>query len=155
MKDNRPPGGNSGRRRSREFAVQGIYQWLLSAESPDLIIDHLREDEDFSLADAEHCSALLRGAIGNAEALRAALSPYLDRSMTALSPVERSILLVAAYELLHHPDVPYRVVINEAIEIAKRFGGTDGHKYVNGVLDKFAQAELAREGSIRSGEARR
>lgn len=155
MKDSHSPAAKGGRRHTRECVVQGIYQWLLSAESPDRIIAHLRDDEDFASADADHCSALLHGVIGDAEALRNALSRYLDRPIPELSPVEHAILLLGAHELLHRPEVPYRVVINEAIEIAKRFGGTDGHKYVNGVLDKFAQAELVREGSIRRGEARR
>lgn len=129
-------GGKTSRRRSREFALQGIYQWLLSAETPDRIIAHLSEREDFGRADIGHCSALIHGAVREAEALHAALALHLDRPVRELSPVEHAILLLATYELTQYPDIPQRVVINEAIEIAKRFGGADGHKYVNGVLDR-------------------
>ncbi|MBC7945380.1 MAG: transcription antitermination factor NusB [Burkholderiales bacterium] len=138
-------GGKTSRRRSREFAAQGIYQWLLSAETPDRILAHLAEREDFARADAEHCSALIRGAIREVEALRTALAPHLDRPINALSPVEHAILLLATFELTRHLEIPRRVVINEAIEIAKRFGGADGYKYVNGVLDRLAKIARAAE----------
>ncbi|MDQ3195162.1 MAG: transcription antitermination factor NusB [Pseudomonadota bacterium] len=143
-KSDRAGGGKTSRRRSREFAAQGLYQWLLSAETPDRIIAHLAEREDFARADAEHCSALIRGVIREDETLRTALAPHLDRPINALSPVEHAILLLATYELTHYLEIPRRVVINEAIEIAKRYGGTDGHKYVNGVLDHVAK--IARTG---------
>lgn len=138
-------GGKTGRRRSREFAVQGIYQWLLSAETPDRIIAHLAEREDFARADAEHASALIRGVIREVKALGASLAPHLDRPIDALSPVEHAILLLATFELTHRLEIPRRVVINEAIEIAKRFGGIDGYKYVNGVLDHLAKIARAAE----------
>jgi N utilization substance protein B len=130
----------SARRRSREFAVQGLYQWQLNAGDPTLIADDLMRTKGFDQADEKHFRALLHGAIENAPALRESLAPFLDRTIKELSPVEHAILLVGAYELSHHVEVPYRVVINECVELAKTFGGTDGFKYVNGVLDKLASA---------------
>jgi N utilization substance protein B len=130
----------SARRRSREFAVQGLYQWQLNAEDPTLIADDLMRTKGFEQADDKHFRALLHGAVEHAAVLRDTLAPFLDRPVAELSPVEHAILLVGAYELSHHPEVPYRVVINECVELAKTFGGTDGFKYVNGVLDKLASA---------------
>jgi N utilization substance protein B len=126
------------RRRAREFAVQGLYQWLLAGGSAEDVLAHLRELEDFERADRAHVDALLHGGIGEAAALDAAIARHVDRPPTQLSPVEHAVLMIGAYELMHCLDVPYRVVINEAVELAKAFGGTDGHKYVNGVLDKTA-----------------
>lgn len=128
----------SARRRSREFAVQGLYQWQLNATDPTLIADDLQRTKDFGQADEKHFRELLYGAIEKVEILRADLQPFLDRPVNDLSPVEHAILLVGAYELRSHVEVPYRVVINECVELAKTFGGTDGFKYVNGVLDKLA-----------------
>ncbi len=128
----------SSRRRSREFALQGLYQWLLAAAAAAEIEAQIRETRGFDKADAEYFAGLLHGAIRDAGTAESAISPLLDRPIDELSPVERGILLLGAYELRHCPDVPYRVVINEAVELAKSYGGTDGHKYVNGVLDKLA-----------------
>ncbi len=130
----------SARRRSREYALQGLYQWLLAREDAGAIEAHLREDDGFAQADHPHFTALLYGAIREAEALRSSFAAHLDRPLEELSPVEHAVLLLGSYELAHHPDIPYRVVINEAVELAKSFGGTDGFKYVNGVLDKQALA---------------
>ena len=131
----------NSRRRAREFALQAIYQWLLNESAADTLLAQLREQKEFPKADQPLVEALLRGVVGNAEALRQLLTPYLDREVKGLSPVEHALLLLSAFELRDHPQTPYKVVINEAIELAKSFGGTDGHKYVNGVLDKLA-AEL-------------
>ncbi len=129
----------SARRRSREFAVQGLYQWQLNATvDPTLIADDLKRTKGFEQADEKHFRELLYGAIEHVDSLRAELQPFLDRPVKELSPVEHAILLVGVYELRHHVEVPYRVVINECVELAKTFGGTDGFKYVNGVLDKLA-----------------
>lgn len=128
----------SARRRSREFAVQGLYQWQLNAVDPTLIADDLKRSKGFEQADEKHFRELLYGAIEHAEALHARLQPFLDRPIKELSPVEHGILLLGIYELVHRIEVPYRVVINECVELAKTFGGTDGFKYVNGVLDKLA-----------------
>ena len=128
----------SSRRRSREFAVQGLYQWQLARNDPTIIAAELAENEGFDKSDVEYFRTLLHGAIGHAAELEAAITPHLDRRFQELSPVERGILLLAGYELLRELEVPYRVVINEAVELAKVYGGTDGHKFVNGVLDKLA-----------------
>lgn len=128
----------SARRRSRELATQGLYQWLLSGAPAGEIDAQLRGAQGFDKADQEHLDALLHGVIRESDALSADLAPCLDRPIEQLSPVERAVLLVAAFEFKHHVDIPYRVVINEAVELAKTFGGSDGYKYVNGVLDKLA-----------------
>ena len=131
----------NSRRRAREFALQAIYQWLVNESSAETLLGQLKEQKDFSKADQPLAEALVRGVIGNAEALRQLVTPFLDRKIKELSPVEHALLLLSAFELRDHAQTPYKVVINEAIELAKSFGGTDGHKYVNGVLDKLA-AEL-------------
>ncbi len=139
--DNRParkPQAKSTRRRARELALQGLYQWLLGGGEGSEIEAHLREIEGFEKCDLAHFGALLHGGISEAAALDAVLARHVDRKTTELSPVEHGVLMIGAYELTHCIDIPYRVVINEAVELAKSFGGTDGHKYVNGVLDKAA-----------------
>jgi N utilization substance protein B len=127
------------RRIAREFALQGLYGWLVGGTDIALIAANLREDEHFKRADEDYFRTLLHGVPKEEAALNARLAPLLDRPVAELSPIERGILLIGAYELLHCPDVPWRVAINEGVELAKKFGGTDGHKYVNGVLDKLAQ----------------
>lgn len=134
----RRAGGKSPRRRSREFALQGLYEWLLSAADAAAVDAHMREQDGFDKCDSAHFDALLQGCLREAAALDETLSKHVDRRTSALSPVEHAVLLIGAWELTHTPEVPYRVVINEAVELAKSFGGTDGHKYVNGVLDKVA-----------------
>ena len=126
------------RRRSREFALQGLYQWQLAGGDVATIRRQLGEARGFDKVDAEYFVALLEGAIAAAPELERAITPHLDREYARLSPVERGILLLAGYELAHRPEVPYRAVINEAVELAKSYGGTDGYKFVNGVLDKLA-----------------
>jgi len=128
----------TNRSRSREFALQGLYQWQLSGSDPATIARQLGEAKGFEKIDADYFRVLLDGAVGAAPDLEKAIAPLLDRDYARLSPVERGILLLAGYELAHRPDVPYRAVINEAVELAKSYGGTDGHKFVNGVLDKLA-----------------
>jgi N utilization substance protein B len=128
----------SARRRSRELALQGLYQWLLSGESARSVETHVQELDGFGKCDRAHFDALLHGVIDQASALDAALARHVDRKTTQLSPVEHAALLIGAYELQNCLDIPYRVAINEAVELTKSFGGTDGHKYVNGVLDRCA-----------------
>ena len=128
----------NSRRRAREFALQAIYQWLLNESAAETLLAQLKEQKEFPKSDQALAEALLRGVISNADALRELLTPLLDRKIKELSPVEHALLLLSAFELRDHADTPYRVIINEAIELAKSFGGTDGHKYVNGVLDKLA-----------------
>jgi transcription antitermination protein NusB len=137
--------GKSGRRRSRELVLQGLYEWQLAQGSADGVAAHIREIPDFARCDAEHFDALLQGCIAEAATLDALLAPSLDRKTSLLSPVEHAVLWIGLYELQHCVEIPYRVVINEAVELAKSFGGTDGHKYVNGVLDKLASTVRAAE----------
>jgi N utilization substance protein B len=137
------------RRRAREFALQGLYQWLFTGATPAQVLKNLSEMEHYESADKDFLAAELHGAIGDADALRGKLEPFADRKWDEVSPVERAILLIGAWELVHSPEIPYSVTINEAIELGKRFGATDGHKWVNGVLDKLATAvrpeEVARK----------
>jgi N utilization substance protein B len=135
------PAPKSARRRSREVALQGLYQWLVSQADGTEIEAHLQEQESFDKLDREHLDALLHGCIREAAELDALLAKHVDRKTSLLSPVEHAVLMIGVYELKHCVDIPYRVAINEGVELAKSFGGTDGHKYVNGVLDKAA-AEL-------------
>ena len=134
----KPANSRSARRRSREFALQGLYQWQLAATPVELIEKQLSEVGGFNKIDREYFQTLLRGAIHNQSNLENVLTPLLDRRLNELSPIERGVLLLAGFELQQRIEVPYRVVINEAIELAKTFGGVDGHKYVNGILDKLA-----------------
>lgn len=142
-----PSKNRSPRHRAREFALQGIYQWLLNHESAAVIENHIRQAHGFEKADAAHFEALIYGSIKEADELRNKIAPLLDRPIMELSPVEHAALLIGALELKNHLEIPYRVVINEAVELTKSFGGVDGHKYVNGVLDKLSaqlrQVEIA------------
>ena len=158
--DLQPPGppvraskgsSRSARRRARELALQGLYQWLLAGRDAATIeAQPLDDGEGQAGADVAHYRELLNGAIDHAEDLRARFAPYLDRAVDVLSPVEHAILLIATYELQYRLEIPYRVVINEAVELAKSFGGTEGFRYVNGVLDKVAaglrETEVAARG---------
>lgn len=125
------------RRKAREFALKALYEWKLSGNEVASIALHLQDEEGYGVIDDKYFLILLKGATQEAAALEEVLTPFLDRKLDALSPIESAVLLLGAYEAMHCPDVPYRVVINEAVELAKAYGGTDGHKYVNGVLDKL------------------
>jgi transcription antitermination protein NusB len=138
-----PP--KSARRRSREFALQALYQWQVAAHSAGDLETQFSEADGFKRSDVTLFSALMRGTIKESATLIEQLTPHLDRAWTEVSPIERGILLMSSFELLHMPETPYRVIINEAIELAKSFGGTDGHKYVNGILDKLAAMVRADE----------
>ncbi|MCB2022080.1 MAG: transcription antitermination factor NusB [Rhizobacter sp.] len=128
----------SSRRRSREFALQGLYEWLIAGSDAGVIEAHLREQDGFDKCDKAHFDQLLHGCIREAADLDAVLVRHVDRKTTQLSPIEHGALMIGVFELKHCIDIPYRVAINEAVELTKSFGGTDGHKYVNGVLDKAA-----------------
>jgi N utilization substance protein B len=134
----RPVPPKSARRRAREVALQGLYEWLIGGADAGVIDAHMREQEGFDKCDSAHFDALLHGCIREAADLDAVLARHVDRRTKELSPIEHGVLMIGAYELKHCVDVPYKVAINEAVELAKSFGGTDGHKYVNGVLDKSA-----------------
>ena len=133
----------SARRRAREFALQGLYEWLLSRGDAGAIDAHVREHEGFDRCDRAHFDLLLHGAIREAEAIDATLAAHIDRKVELLSPIEHAALMIGTFELMRCIEIPYKVAINEAVELAKGFGGTDGHKYVNGVLDQVA-AEVRR-----------
>jgi len=133
-----PSKNRTPRHRAREFALQGLYQWLLNNEDAKTVVTNIRAAHGFEKADGDHFAALLYGAIKDSVALREAFAPLIDRGVAELSPIEHAVLLIGAYELKNNLDIPYRVVINEAVELTKSFGGIDGHKYVNGVLDKLA-----------------
>lgn len=128
----------SPRHRARELAMQGIYQWRIAAADAQKIETQILAEKNLGRYDKPLFSKILRGALAQHQELETLLARYLDRPTAELSPVEFAVLLLSAYELAHHIEVPYRVVINEAVELAKTFGGTDGYKYVNGVLDKLA-----------------
>jgi N utilization substance protein B len=133
-----PSKNRTPRHRAREFALQGLYQWLLNNEDAKTVVNNIRAAHGFDKADGEYFAALLYGAIEQSVELREAFAPLVDRGIGELSPIEHGVLLLGAYELKNQLDIPYRVVINEAVELTKSFGGIDGHKYVNGVLDKLA-----------------
>lgn len=129
----------SGRTRAREFALQALYQHLVGRNEAADIDLFTRDLSGFHKCDSAHYDALLHGCIAQGAELDAAIAPMLDRPMVEVSPIEHGVLWIGVYELKHCLDVPLRVVINECIELAKAFGGTDGHKYVNGVLHKLGQ----------------
>jgi N utilization substance protein B len=139
----------SGRTRAREFALQALYQHLVGGNEAGDIDIFTRDLIGFHKADAVHFDALLHGCLEAAQELDALITPHLDRKMAEISPVEHAVLWIGAYEFKNCLDVPWRVVINECIELAKAFGGTDGHKWVNGVLNQLApqlrELEVARD----------
>ena len=134
----RKAGSKSTRSRAREFAVQGLYQHLLGSGDAQSIDLFTRDLAGFHKADAAHYDALLHGCIEGAAQLDALIEPHLDRKLAEVSPIEHAVMWIGAYEFQHCLDVPWRVVINECIELAKEFGGTDGHRWVNGVLNQLA-----------------
>lgn len=126
------------RTRARRTAVQAIYQWQLGRQDVSEIEAQFFEAQDMGKVDRNYFRELLRKVPAEHQNLDPHIIPFLDRPLEQVDPVERAILRIGAYELVHHPEIPWRVVINEAVELAKMFGGTDGHRYVNGVLDKLA-----------------
>ncbi len=126
------------RSRAREFALQALYQHIVSRNDATSIDAFTRGLQGFNKADAAHYDALLHGCIAMASELDALITPLLDRPLAQISPIERACMWLGAYELLKCPEIPWRVVLNESIELAKDFGGTDGYKYVNGILNRLA-----------------
>jgi transcription antitermination protein NusB len=141
----RKAGSKSGRSRAREFALQALYQHLVGRNDAESIDMFTRDLLGFSKADTAHYDALMHGCIEQFADLNQLIEPFLDRPIAEISPIEHSVMWIGAYEFKHCLDVPWRVVINECIELAKEFGGTDGHKYVNGVLNGLASELRARE----------
>jgi N utilization substance protein B len=145
----RPRAERTARARSlsRKLAMQALYQWQLAGQSAAELQRQFAADEGYGDAEEEYFAVLVGGVTASVVALDTRLQPLIDRPLAQLDPVERAVLWIGLFELLHRPDVPYRVVINESVELAKRFGATDGHKFVNAVLDRAARelrsAELA------------
>ena len=134
----------TARRRSRELALQGLYEWLVAGSAVNDIARDLSLSQSYPKSDQPYVDEILRGVVATRAELEASLVPLLDRPVDQLSPIEHAVLLIAAWELVYQPALPFRVVTNEAIELVKSYGGTDGHKFVNGVLDKLAGAGRAR-----------
>ena len=134
----RKASAKSARTRAREFALQALYQHLVGRNDAQSIDHFTRDLAGFHKADSVHYDALLHGCIEQATELDALIAPLLDRKLQEISPIEHAVMWIGAWEFQHAPDVPWRVVINECIELAKEFGGTDGHKYVNAVLNGLA-----------------
>lgn len=134
----RKTSAKSGRSRSREFVLQALYQHLVSGNSAESIDSFTRDLSGFHKADAAHYNTVLHGCIKTAADLDALITPMLDRKMAEISPIEHAVMWIGVFEFQHCHDVPWRVVINECIELTKEFGGTDGHKYINAVLGGLA-----------------
>ena len=150
----RKAGSKSERSRSREFALQALYQKLVGRNDVADIDAFTRDLAGFSKSDALHFDARLQGCSAESAELDALIVPLLDRKLAEISPIEHSVLWIGAYELKHCLDVPWRVVLNECVELAKEFGGTDGHKYVNAVLNGLAPSLRAAEVSADPGQSR-
>ena len=147
MSDNAP---TSRRGLARRLTLQALYQWLVNETSPDSLLRQFAEQpEGLGRADPEYFSELLRGVVQAQSELTATVTPYLDRPLEQLDPVEHAVLLLGAYELMYRPEVPWKVVVNEAVNLTKVFGAEEGYKFVNGVLDKLARAQ--RGGEIGAG----
>jgi N utilization substance protein B len=154
MTEKTAPKPVQNRRKSRELALKGLYSLFMSKCDLKETIRDLMEDADYAKADQAYFRALIEGVMDERAMLDARIVPMLDRSIEELSPIEHAILCISGYELFHDVSIPYRVAINEGVELAKRFGGTDGYKYVNGVLDKLA-AEARPEEFSRGNKGRR
>jgi N utilization substance protein B len=131
--------GTRARSIARKLAMQALYQWQLTQQTAPEIKKQFLESEDSAGVDREHFEELVSGCIARHEELAAALKPFIDRPIEQLDPVETAILMIGMFELQQRVDIPYRVVINEAVDLCKRFGATDAHKYVNAVLDRAAR----------------
>lgn len=140
------------RSHARSYAVQALYQWQVGGEGPAEIERQFIQERDLGRADPGYFKDLLHGVAGNVAQIDQALGEFTDRAQDELDPVERAILRLGTFELLFRPETPYRVVINECINLAKRFGATDGHKYVNGILDKVARQRRSVEVERRPAE---
>ncbi len=127
-----------GRRRARRLCLQALYQWQMNEQPVENVIAEHLADADRKKLDAEYFQELLKGVVKEMTDIDAQFAPLLDREAERLTPIERAVLRLATYELVHRLDVPYRVVISEAVELTRQFGATEAHKYINGVLDKLA-----------------
>jgi N utilization substance protein B len=132
-------GGGRARSYARRLAMQALYQWQLTGQSVEEISKQFTESEEFGSSNAEYFQELTTACVSRREELDGIIGKYVDRPIEQLDPVEHSILLIGVYELLDKLEVPYKVAINEAVELAKKFGATDGHKYINALLDRAAR----------------
>lgn len=143
---------SSKRHQARRFAVQALYSHFLSACSANDLLVNFRSEENFTRCDPAYFDQLVRGVLQERVPLEHCFADSLDRPVAQLDPVEHAVLLLAAYELTHCPELPYRVVINEAVELTKLFGATEGHKYINGVVDRMARSlrstEIGKKGKV-------
>lgn len=137
--------GTKNRRKSRELALKAVYRSMLNASDLSQVFRDMTEDPDYNKADEAYFKQLMQAVTSNLQAIDEKLVNFIDRPMAELSPIEHAILRIAGCELMFDSTIPYRVAINEGVELAKLFGGTDGHKYINGVLDKLAAAVRAAE----------
>ena len=137
--------GTRARSVARKRAMQALYQWQMTSHEANDLVKQFIESDEFAGADREYFELLLRGCIKEKDAIDAAIAPFIDRPLDQLDPVETAILMMGMFELRARIEVPYRVVINEAVDLTKRFGATDAHKYVNAVLDRAAKEIRAAE----------
>lgn len=144
-----PQPSKLSRKEARQFAMQAVYQWHMAGTSRGDLLKQYRAEPRMIKCDSEYFADLLEGVLTNEEELENQYEGVLDRPFDQLDPIERATLLLGAYELQHHPEVPYRVVINEAVELAKRYGANESHKYINGVMDRLAKK--LREVEIKAG----
>lgn len=141
----------SGKRRARKLVLQALYQWLMSGAVLSEIEAQFRVANDMNKVDANYFCRLLYGIPAQISLVEEAFIPFLDRPLDSLNPIELTVLRISAFELLHCPEIPYRVVLDEAVSLAKAFGSQDGHRYVNGVLNNLAQQARATEISLGHG----
>lgn len=141
------------RRKARHYAMQALYQWYMTGAPLNAIEAEFRTDYDFSPVDLEYFQAMLHGVPAQVDELDGSFADLLDRALDKLDPIEHTLLRMGAWELKQRIDVPYKVVINEAVSLAKKFGATDGHKYINGVLDRLARRERTLEVQAEAGNS--
>ena len=145
VKANKKPKTSQNRRKSRELVLKAVYRGMINASDLKQVFLDMQEDPEYVKADEAYFKALLEGVTAKIDALDAQISVFIDRKLDELSPVEHAILRISSFELIFDASIPYRVAINEGVELAKIYGGTDGHKYINGVLDKIAATARSQE----------
>jgi transcription antitermination protein NusB len=143
--EKKSPRGTRARSMARKLAMQALYQWQLTGQSAADINLQFLASEDIEGADREYFTELVKGCVGQSEKINATVKPFIDRPLDQLDPVETAILMIGMYELINRIEIPFRVVINEGVDLTKRFGATDAHKYVNAVLDRAAREIRAAE----------
>ena len=137
-KGHKKPKGSQSRRKSRELVLKAVYRGMINASDLKQVFLDMKEDPEYTKADEAYFRLLLEGVMSKTGHLDEQIAVFIDRKMSELSPVEHAILRISSFELMFDPSIPYRVAINEGVELAKLYGGVDGHKYINGVLDKVA-----------------